>query len=831
MVKYFSKVKGLLQWNPLVFNTYKAYLTSHNNIITKCFNLGLNATYVLYKKIRRQNLKNVESVNFSKKLNLPKTVRLSSSNLVLIVAELSIPQCNQYRVYSKCNYLKELGFEYKVISWRDFDEAIDSLQLANLVIFYRVPFTKEISDLYTEAERLSIPKIYDIDDLIFHPKLYSDYLETLNFSVNIKKELLNGSVMYKKALCNADYCIISTRKLEEICRGLGKNAAILPNGITDELEKVPFSEKILKDNSEIVRIFYGAGSNTHDEDINSIAKVLCDVLEENENVELFLLGDLNFSNIDDSLIQRIHKIPRLNTEEYYTLISTMDIAVIPLTYSIFTECKSNIKLIEASWFMIPSVVCNLPEFTTIIEDGKNGFVAKTIQDWYLKISILIKNPRLRKSMGEKARQLVLDNYDQKVLANRFENILTESFELLGTKKIPHKKILTVNIYWGVSSFGGATVVAEGLAETFSAVGGVESYAFATHYDPNDMLGGLRRYSWNGVTVFSVNVPLNTEQLEDDLVTKAFIRVIDTIAPNVVHLHAVQGIGDGIAGVCITRGIDFYVTLHDFSWLCPRLFLTKRDGNRCGQCTPNFQGCHETCGYSYEMLLKKRKLAIQCFSKAKAIYVPSIYMQHFVQRNWSLDNVFVNRNGIEIKKIEKTMKPRNEIHFGFVAGKHLVKGYGVIREVFNNLGLSNWVLHIIYGGDPQNIKKDFAGAEDKVVIEEPIPHDKMPSFYNMIDVLLFPSLMYETFGLTVREAILCDCFVIVSDCGGPSEAVNSINGVIVERGSTESLKQAVENVLSHADSFSVYRTKDHGDICTVEQQAEQLLIAYNNPCRS
>lgn len=95
-----------------------------------------------------------------------------------------------------------------------------------------------------------------------------------------------------------------------------------------------------------------------------------------------------------------------------------------------------------------------------------------------------------------------------------------------------------------------------------------------------------------------------------------------------------------------------------------------------------------------------------------------------------------------------------------------------------------------------------------------------------DVLLFPSLGYESFGLTVRGAISSDCFVIVSDCGGPAEAVvDGENGTIVPRGNLEALKNAIEEILQNPSKYINYKTKNYGDIRSYKEQAEELIGLY------
>ena len=46
----------------------------------------------------------------------------------------------------------------------------------------------------------------------------------------------------------------------------------------------------------------------------------------------------------------------------------------------------------------------------IIEDGVNGFLAETDDEWVEKLSTLIENPKLRTEMGKRGREKVVAEY-------------------------------------------------------------------------------------------------------------------------------------------------------------------------------------------------------------------------------------------------------------------------------------------------------------------------------------------------------------------------------------------------------------------------------------
>jgi glycosyltransferase involved in cell wall biosynthesis len=166
--------------------------------------------------------------------------------------------------------------------------------------------------------------------------------------------------------------------------------------------------------------------------------------------------------------------------------------------------------------------------------------------------------------------------------------------------------------------------------------------------------------------------------------------------------------------------------------------------------------------------------------------------------------------------------RKTLRFLFVAGEEKVKGFALVHQVLMELLDYDWELFLLMpSGTP---KAEWPKGRVKVLGRQ--NREQMKKIYQEVDVLLFPSLGYESFGLTVREAIASDCFVIVSDCGGPAEAVHdNENGFIIPRGDAAALKTAVEKVLKNPAEFLNYHTRDFGDVRSYKAQAEELLALY------
>jgi glycosyltransferase involved in cell wall biosynthesis len=74
---------------------------------------------------------------------------------------------------------------------------------------------------------------------------------------------------------------------------------------------------------------------------------------------------------------------------------------------------------------LPVIVSPVPEYKKIVEDGKNGYIASTTEEWESSIVKLRDNCLLRKEMGFKARETVLDDYSIETQAKKITDVLVE----------------------------------------------------------------------------------------------------------------------------------------------------------------------------------------------------------------------------------------------------------------------------------------------------------------------------------------------------------------------------------------------------------------------
>ena len=90
--------------------------------------------------------------------------------------------------------------------------------------------------------------------------------------------------------------------------------------------------------------------------------------------------------------------------------------------------KSGLKAIQYMAFGLPTVATNVGTTPKIIRHMENGWLVKTDAEWVEALETLVKNPDLRRKLGEAARKSVLNKYSTHVIKSIYISIINKQFE-------------------------------------------------------------------------------------------------------------------------------------------------------------------------------------------------------------------------------------------------------------------------------------------------------------------------------------------------------------------------------------------------------------------
>lgn len=169
------------------------------------------------------------------------------------------------------------------------------------------------------------------------------------------------------------------------------------------------------------------------------------------------------------------------------------------------------------------------------------------------------------------------------------------------------------------------------------------------------------------------------------------------------------------------------------------------------------------------------------------------------------------NGIDLDEFrildEKTVENEKK-KYGFFKGSKIIgytgrlheeKGINILIEAFFQVSRRFDHLYLLLVGDGPERKKLESqvarlGLEKKVLFLG--YKEDVPLFLNLIDIFVLPSIVRESFGIVLTEAMACGKVVVASNLGGIPEIINSgINGFLFEPGNDKELSDRISQVLS------------------------------------
>jgi len=153
-----------------------------------------------------------------------------------------------------------------------------------------------------------------------------------------------------------------------------------------------------------------------------------------------------------------------------------------------------------------------------------------------------------------------------------------------------------------------------------------------------------------------------------------------------------------------------------------------------------------------------------------------------------------------------------------------KGVDILLKGLSKVQARSWLLVLVGEGQPNyiNYLKYLASKfniMDKTCFVGKISRRLLPYFYSATYLYVLPSL-FEGLPATILEAMACGTPVIASRVGGiPEVVINGVNGILVDPGSIEQLRNALEYVLLDPS----YRSK----LSKVAQDIVRRNFSWNN----
>jgi len=103
-------------------------------------------------------------------------------------------------------------------------------------------------------------------------------------------------------------------------------------------------------------------------------------------------------------------------------LSELDIGLMPLPDDEWSRGKCAMKGLQYMALEIPTIMSPVGVNSDIIQDGENGFLASSTEEWVEKLSILIEDEQLRKRIGKEGRKTVEKYYSVEANKEKWLNV-------------------------------------------------------------------------------------------------------------------------------------------------------------------------------------------------------------------------------------------------------------------------------------------------------------------------------------------------------------------------------------------------------------------------
>lgn len=394
-----------------------------------------------------------------------------------------------------------------------------------------------------------------------------------------------------------------------------------------------------------------------------------------------------------------------------------------------------------------------------------------------------------------------------------------------------------------------------------SIGGTEAYVESLcrelvklNYDVEVAIPSIKNdYFYENIKVncYKPNADYNIEVLrgkkEPDNID-SFIKLIKRTNPDIVHIHTV------ITDCSLFHinelkkmNITLILTLHVPGVMCPRgTFLQwgkapcdrKLEIYKCAACVLNQRGIPKfltnpllklqtkntnsivnvkylgflfnTKNYIKEWISNMREL----ISSVDQVVVLSKWQQEAVEINKiKYKKLILSNHGIEKKNFlkHKEIKLFKEkvITFGYIGRIDYIKGIHVLINSFLKISAENIKLKIYGIANTKEENKYYeylrklAGDDIRILFEGPLNSANRSEKMKDIDVLVIPSIWYETGPLVLLEAFNFKIPIIGSDLGGISEKiVDGYTGYLYEVGNINKLKETLQKIIDKPDLIKI-----------------------------
>jgi len=762
---------------------------------------------------------------------------------VAIVGNLDIPQCYFYRIEQKVEHLEAAGYDVSVYNFHNqLHQFVSDVYKYQAVIFYRVPSTIPVFFAIRKATEQGLVTFCDFDDLlVYEDDDYESYLGQITREDYVEIKL--NVPMYGHVISLCEYAIAPTSALAaEMAKIVASRQAFVHrNAFGLAHERVAMNPPPERADKRVT-VFYGSGTKRHKEDFRDLVEpALVEIVKRyGELVHIVLAGDTVTSEAGriwyvnptipaealEAIRQNITVIgPLWDIDEYWSILQKCDINLAVLKNNPATDCKSEIKWMEAAMFGIPSVVSGSATHREVVEHGVTGLICDTPEEWIAALDLLVGDDELRRRIGLAARQRVHDAYKIPRMSANLAAIFAQAAPAARTP--PKPTIVIVNTFYPPQAVGEATRIVH------------DNVRYLANAYPDDFQLEIFTTGWgrqdyeivcdvcDGVRVTAVHLPLSPEVAQadrDERIEELFAGYLDRVDPVLIHFHGVQRLTASIVSAALARGTPYLITAHDGWWISDQAFIVNDADEPVlyDYADPPATALKWGAG-THQRLMQLKGLL---FGATEILGVNDKIANLY--RRCGVPNVVTLANGVpDIPIKPRTTSRDGRVRLGFLGPLEHAAGFDLIKYALHAREFEHLRLTVVDAGLEAGGSRQEVWSATLVEFVPEVPDNQLAGLYADIDVLLAPTVWFESCGLAAREALHCGCWVVASDRANLGSRVTSgENGYVIDVSDAMALI-GILTLIDRAPHRYFETPSTRPEIQGSSQQADELAALYKS----
>jgi glycosyltransferase involved in cell wall biosynthesis len=302
----------------------------------------------------------------------------------------------------------------------DLEQAAEEIAAcADVLVVCRSGYESRLLRLIQAFRARGKRVLFDVDDLVFDTRYAHLVMNTLDRDIDaaIWWDFWFGYLGRMRATLDLCDGAITTNAFlaARLAECTSQPVAVVPNFINREQRAISDQVWQSKADSGFARngeftLGYFSGSPSHNHDYGLVEPAIAALMARRPELRLLTVGYIEPGPHLQPFKDRLQHAPFQDWVNLQRLVGSVEVNLMPLAASVFTDCKSPLKYFESAIVGTLSIASPSINYADAIRHGVNGYLARG-HEWEQQIEQVIDTLQRYPEMARQARHDALARFD------------------------------------------------------------------------------------------------------------------------------------------------------------------------------------------------------------------------------------------------------------------------------------------------------------------------------------------------------------------------------------------------------------------------------------